>query len=1698
VKVSLTVIQIKQRKSEMAKKINNRKADNKKSNSRKEFLSGLHFETLEKRELLAGDLAASFAEVAEGEGGLNEVAFSPDYRFTTAAGYLTGTNTGKAPLDVALEYFGDNAQEYNVAGGQDVNFELMSSYTTPHTRVTHIVLQQMHNGLPVEGSMAQIAVDNNGQILSAGSAFLPGLVEDGGGLEFAPTVSAIDAYASVVSAVGGTIESSPGVTQELGGISQGQIIDGGGASDGPASAALKYRPNATGGVDLVWIVGFKSADSPSMYYGAVNAETGQVQNVFDMAKLASYNDVFPSPGQSPEDISAQTVGDEAVDSIASPFGWHDTNGIPGPEFTDTRGNNVHVQEGALGSDDANATGARAEGGDELVFNQPYNELEHHYTPENVLAQTVQGFYTINMLHDVYYRYGFNEAAGNYQSTNYTGQGVGGDHLLLHVNDPDSAPGTGNEAYFMPDFTQGIAIDLGVDGQTGTISVGELQGSGAIARGIAMDNDVVLHEHGHAVFGRLVGGPDVYAGVTINPFADQQSSMNEGFADYTALWHSLDVDTTTEVGEPLAEYATNNPLGIRRVVYSHDLSVNPLTFDDYNPDISDPNGNGPGAGVINSEIHNAGEIWASALYDMTWELMFKYGGVEDEAVLQTPAFNPNLYDSCISAPAGAGEGVSTTSNIGFDYINYDTGANNLSFQLVMDALALQPVLADFVEGRDAILAADVALTGGVNHDAIWTAFARRGLGYGADAINVLWDEVDSSFDMPPTNAHIAGVAYVDADLDGQVDVGEARLQDVTMYIDLNDNGTHETLEPWVITDENGEYKFDLYVGGAFSIKALPKDGYLQTTPATTSAPGEPLVDGGFDIYVTQGVSQDGINFGFTSADNENGIYGTKFNDVNDNGVQDPSETGIEGIYVYIDANEDGRIGIGERAAITDENGDYFIPFGQPENYPPLASGTYQVREVVKHGWAQTTDEFHEVLVAPGISIYDIDFGNKENRDYGDAPESYDGDNPASAGVSSDFMLGTAVDAEANAQNTIGANGDDNAGSNDEQGVSLSVLAKGVNATASVVVTAGNAQKAILNGWVDFNRNGVFDSSEQLEFWLDVDGDNERDLDDPTTKNVDEEEHLYKDIRLGSGEHDVRFKVPNTASVENGVTYARFRLGVEAGLNATGPQLFGEIEDLVTSVVEDQPIAVDDVLRAVEQDSVDNKTPYADLLANDLPSTSGAVSIQQPSGNPFQSDEGGTVYFNQSAQDVVYAPAPGFTGSDTFTYSIVDPEGNTSTATVSVYVNPRFDAPEAVDDYEILANSSVGAVNILDVVANDVVGDHPPLTIASFTQPAHGRVEMVDGQLQYIREDSNAFTLDSFRYTVVGSASGLPASTATVTVQLNENTDTVEYIVEACPNPGCDAPFGFGASVEEGNEFTIRVSVMDSRTDGVSDAEAGVYAAYVDMLYDADFLRVVPNSLVNSSIFPDITSGKDSIPGIIDEAGGVQDGVDQTTFDRGRSAMSVFEVRVEAIVTTNGEQTFLRTDPANASPLHDTVVIAPSPASIPALDIKYGFTALQITSDGSGEGPLDVNSDGAITPLDALNVINDLNAYGSREVAEGETVGLDRAMDVNRDSFVSPLDALAIINYLNENTSEMGEGEAVQIIEQSTIDTMIAGNEISATDAVSAEVIDEYLRVRENQIGLSYFTGGSHDVVKEDTSDLDSAIDELADDVFGQWK
>lgn len=87
--------------------------------------------------------------------------------------------------------------------------------------------------------------------------------------------------------------------------------------------------------------------------------------------------------------------------------------------------------------------------------------------------------------------------------------------------------------------------------------------------------------------------------------------------------------------------------------------------------------------------------------------------------------------------------------------------------------------------------------------------------------------------------------------------------------------------------------------------------------------------------------------------------------------------------------------------------------------------------------------------------------------------------------------------------------------------------------------------------------------------------------------------------------------------------------------------------------------------------------------------------------------------------------------------------------------------------------------------------------------------------------------------------------------------------------------------------------------------------------------------------------------------------------------------------------------------------------------------------NGIEPLDVNDDAAVTPLDALLIINALN--------RGEAGGLPTSrprplpapfLDVSRDGGLRPLDALLVINYLNRGD---GEGEAGDTVAHATTAT-----------------------------------------------------------------
>ena len=202
---------------------------------------------------------------------------------------------------------------------------------------------------------------------------------------------------------------------------------------------LMYLPTDDSGVRLTWQVVINLTNGLHWYAIFVDAISGEVAEKFDMvvnetgACVQNCYDVIPFNAESPNDSSQSTVSNPA-DPVASPFGWHDTNGAPGAEFTDTQGNNVDAVTDLAGANRPGRDDVRAEGGVNLVFNDVWDPALDPEAGTNKEAAVANLFYWNNIMHDTTYRYGFDEAAGNFQLNNYGNGGLGDDEVKADALD----------------------------------------------------------------------------------------------------------------------------------------------------------------------------------------------------------------------------------------------------------------------------------------------------------------------------------------------------------------------------------------------------------------------------------------------------------------------------------------------------------------------------------------------------------------------------------------------------------------------------------------------------------------------------------------------------------------------------------------------------------------------------------------------------------------------------------------------------------------------------------------------------------------------------------------------------------------------------------------------------------------------------------------------------------------------------------------------------------------------------------------------------------------------------------------------------------------------------------------------------------------------------------------------------------------
>ncbi|WP_055446986.1 T9SS-dependent M36 family metallopeptidase [Lacinutrix mariniflava] len=759
--------------------------------------------------------------------------------------FLLVFQLGQAQNDLASNEFGSliqnwldqNKEKHNLTENDLSNLLVTDSYFSKKTRINHVYVNQAYQGLKIHNAKSSIAIKDNNVFYYA-NGFIQNIAAKVNTVS--PVISAEDAISAVVNEYNlGSISNM----SEISHSNNDYVFSNSNVSQSNIPVALVLQPTINGDLKLAWDLNINALSGEHWYSVRVDATNGEVLSTNDWVVKCSYGDgnhathkahklntetvnlfktsssammvdgsqysVVPFPFENPLENGISVVS-EPADVNASPYGWHDFTGSAGAEFTITRGNNVYAQDDRDGN---NGFGYAPDGGATLNFDYSSSVIDlNPYGFEDLSLTNL--FYVSNVMHDVWYQYGFDEVSGNFQLNNYGNGGSQNDSVIadgqdgigfnnanfstppdgnnprmqmflwdtttspLNVNSggpiigevvasyPAPTDDTNNVTFPSPEPVTADLVLVNSGGATPTEGCSALVNSSAVSGKIAvikrgtcnftdkiqnaqnagavgvimvnhnnptndpayteyvtmagfttpvlaipsvfinnldgeqliaalssgtiinatlsrptidgsLDNEIVAHEYGHGISTRLAGGP------SDSNCLGNAEQMGEGWSDWFGMMITM---KTTDLATDARGYVTYSVgqelggVGIRPFPYSTDTSVNPLTYADTNNELTI------------SSPHGIGTVWATILWDLTWDYIDKYG------------FDTDVY--------------------------YGTGGNNKIMQLVLDGLKLQGCDAGFINGRDGILAADMALTGGEDQCMIWEAFAARGVGVNA--------------------------------------------------------------------------------------------------------------------------------------------------------------------------------------------------------------------------------------------------------------------------------------------------------------------------------------------------------------------------------------------------------------------------------------------------------------------------------------------------------------------------------------------------------------------------------------------------------------------------------------------------------------------------------------------------------------------------------------------------------------------------------------------------------------------------------------------------------------------------------------------------------------------------------------------------------------------------------------------------------
>ncbi len=353
-------------------------------------------------------------------------------------------------------YLQQNRAQYSLQQQDISDISIASQSYSKSLKGYNVYVEQRHQGIKLFNSTSPFVI-KDGTVYSAKLSFTENAAAKVNSTS--PSISALNAISKAANWLGLQNPSNLNLIETV--SDNSYIFSNGNISQENIPVELVYQKmDDTGALKLAWDLSIYLLDSTHYYSVRIDALSGELLatndwvvncnfgeeshshsntesilfsniNVSNSSRMlgdgSSYR-VFPMPLIGPNDGPDQIVSDPS-DPVASPFGWHDTDGVAGPEFTHTRGNNVLAMEDADGN---NGAGDTAEGGPTLEFDFPFNLPQN--PPLFRDGAITNLFYWNNIIHDVLFAYGFDEESGNFQALNYGGNGSDNDFVLADAQD----------------------------------------------------------------------------------------------------------------------------------------------------------------------------------------------------------------------------------------------------------------------------------------------------------------------------------------------------------------------------------------------------------------------------------------------------------------------------------------------------------------------------------------------------------------------------------------------------------------------------------------------------------------------------------------------------------------------------------------------------------------------------------------------------------------------------------------------------------------------------------------------------------------------------------------------------------------------------------------------------------------------------------------------------------------------------------------------------------------------------------------------------------------------------------------------------------------------------------------------------------------------------------------------------------------